>query len=71
MTISTSIITTSGYLAGNIVDLGTRNTEQHRAGGSSRLVSLHQDFGKVEFRAGGVRSMLDSIYIYICIYIYQ
>ena len=43
MTISASIIATGGYLTGNIVDLGPRNTGgwRHRAGGASRQVSLN------------------------------
>ena len=43
MTISAGIIATGGYLTGNIVDLGPRNTGgwRHRAGGGSRQVSLN------------------------------
>ena len=43
MTISVGIIETGGYLTGNIVDLGPRNTARwrHRAAGGSRQVGLN------------------------------
>ena len=43
MTISADIIATGGYLTGNIIDLGPRNTGGGRclAGGGSRQVSLN------------------------------
>jgi len=54
MTISAGIITTAGYLTGNIVDLGPRNTGGWWRFHTRQFVwDLHRDFGKVAYRAGG------------------
>jgi len=71
MTINAGIIATGGYLTGNTVDLGLRNTGswRPRAGGGSRQVSLNGIcIGTLEkwrleqvalLGTGGIRSSLD------------